>query len=115
MAIDTPAKRKSVINNGVPAIALMPVPDGLIQAVDRRRIADFYSLGAQIIAHNFWVPDRRDTVAAWTGDARTTTPTWIQDQIPDEIFVQDKRSSTDWVQDEDSDTDWKEETEVPTE
>lgn len=93
--MDTVAKRKSAINNGLPGLALLPPPDGVIEAIDRRRLADFYSLGVQVIARNFWVPDRRDTVAAaWQGD---------------------KRSSQTWVQDQDASCEWKEETEVPTE
>lgn len=95
MAIDTLAKRKSVMNNGLPGLALLPNPDALIEAIDRRRLADFYSLGAQVISRNFWVPDRRDVVTA----------TWLGD----------KRSSQTWVQDQDASGDWKEETEVSTE
>lgn len=95
MAIDTPTKRKSVMNNGIPGAAFLPIPDGTIEAIDRRRMADFYSLGAQVISRNFWVPDRRDVIVAnWAGD---------------------KRASQTWVQDQDANGDWKEETEVPTE
>lgn len=95
MSIDTPTKRKSVMNNGIPGAAFLPIPDGLIEAIDRRRLADFYSLGAQVITRNFWVPDRRDVVtAAWVGD---------------------QRSSQTWVQDQDASGEWKEEVEVSTE
>lgn len=95
MAIDTDTKRKSVMNNGIPGAAFLPIPDGSIEAIDRRRLADFYSLGPQVISRNFWVPDRRDTVtASWIGD---------------------KRSSQTWVQDQDANSQWKEDTEVPIE
>lgn len=90
MAIDTVAKRKSVINNGIPGIHLLPPPDALIQAVDRRALSDFYGLGSQVVARSFWVPDRRDAV----------------------IFSPDERTSTTWVQDQDSTGNWKEESEV---
>lgn len=93
MAIDTESKRKSVINNGLPGLALLPIPDALIQAIDRRRLADFYSLGSQVISRNFWVPDRRETSSLSN-------------------FAQDRRASTDWKQDQDSPGDWREESEV---
>jgi hypothetical protein len=91
MAIDTVAKRKSVINSGLPGLALLPPPDGSIEAIDRRRLADFYSLGSQIIGHNFWVPDRR----------------------AERIFVRDERTLTTWQKEEESDGEWHEDTEVP--
>ena len=94
MAIDTATKRKSVINDGIPGLALLPIPDGSIQAIDRRRLTDFYSLESQVIPRNFWVPDRREAVIDWE---------------------KDERSSTTWKEDQNSETDWVEETEVPTE
>lgn len=113
MAIETVTKRKSVINNGLPGIALLPYTDGLIQDFDRRRLADFYSLSPQVVAHNFWVPDRREAVVVWTGDKRLATPTWVEDQNATENFTPDKRSSTTWTEDEKpDDMGWKEETEV---
>ena len=112
MPIDTVAKRKSVINNGLPGLALLPPPDALIQAVDRRRLADFYSLGSQVIARNFWVPDRREVVLAWDTDNRVAEPTWKQDDNATQNFAPDKRTSTTWQQDQDSPGDWREESEV---
>lgn len=114
MPIETVSKRKSVINNGIPGIALLPYPDALIQDGDRRRLADFYSLSPQVVAHNFWVPDRREGAVVWTGDKRLATPTWVQDQDATENFAPDKRMTTTWTPDEKpSDTGWKEDTEVP--
>lgn len=95
MAIDTVTKRKSVINQ-LPGLALLPPPDAVIAAVDRRRLADLYALIPQTIARNFWVPDERDTVGSWSGDQRSSVTGF-------------------WVPDEDSDGTWKEETEVPAE
>jgi hypothetical protein len=115
MPIETVSKRKSVINDCIPGLALLPYPDGSIQAPDRRRVADFYSLGTQVVAHNFWVPDRRENiVAAWAGDKRVSEPSWKQDQDATENFVKDERTSTTWKQDDDADSaGWLEDTEVP--
>jgi hypothetical protein len=92
MAIDTATKRKSAINAGLPSLALMPVPDGSIGALDRRHLADLYSLVSQSIGQNFWMPDRRDTFMNWGQDVRMTQHTWVPEN--------------------DADTSWKEEAEV---
>lgn len=95
MSIDTVTKRKSVINNGLPGLALLPPSDASIEAIDRRRLADFYSLGTQVVAHNFWVPDRRESVMTWDEESRSA-----------QSWIQDGRSNQ---------SDWLEETEVPVE
>lgn len=115
MAIDTEIKRKSVINNGLPGLALLPPPDGLIQAGDRRRLADFYALGSRVIPHNFWVPDKREGSVSWGEEKKVSSSNWVQDENASQSFSPDKRTSTTWVQDQDSNGDWKEDTEVPAE
>lgn len=95
MAIDTVTKRKSVINDALPGLALLPPPDGTIEAIDRRRLTDFYSLGAQVVARNFWVPDQRDSAISWGSDVRASQ-SWAQGESAAEV-------------------NWVEETEVPVE
>lgn len=92
MAIDTALKRKSLINAGIPGAVLSPGPDALIEAIDRRHLTDLYSLGAQVISHNFWVPDTRDSSISWAADRRASE-TWVQDQNASSNWEQDERIS----------------------
>lgn len=91
MAIDTITKRKSVINAGMPSMALLPPPDGGIAAVDRRHLADLYAFIPQTIVRGFWVPDRREGSIVWSADQKPSTD-WVQDQDgADAAFQEDGR------------------------
>lgn len=42
MAIDTATKRASAINVGMPALRLLPIPDGTVGQADRQHVALLY-------------------------------------------------------------------------
>lgn len=89
MAIDTPNKRKSVINFSVPGAYLLPIPDGSIVAVNRRQMTESYAIEPVVIPRGVWVPDKRDSLS-WVPDTDLSN-TWVQDSdAPTDSWVPDQ-------------------------
>lgn len=88
MAVDTPNKRKSVINFSLPGLFLLPIPDGTIDSVNRRQMTDSYALTPNMRSRSFWVQDR-DSSQSWTSNRNPST-SWVKNQNPAQTWIQDK-------------------------
>jgi hypothetical protein len=90
MAIDTPNKRKSVLNFSLPGLFLLPIPDGTIDSVNRRQMSDSYAITPFSITRNNWVRDRNSSQA------------WVRDKNSSNTWTRDKNASVTWVRDKDA-------------
>lgn len=78
MAIDTPSKRKSVINFSIPGACLLPISDGSISSVERRHLCESYQIQPVTLSRNIWIKDA-DSSIGWVQD-KDLNNFWVQDQ-----------------------------------